>query len=52
MVERKVLFLPRTSLAKDIVSERARGTLESLGCVNWNTVLKHLRKCFQEPTQW
>ena len=37
MIERKVLFLPRISLAKDIVSERARRTLENLGSVNWNT---------------
>lgn len=36
MDERKVLFLPRTSLAKDILSARARFTLESLGFVHWN----------------
>ena len=36
MVKRKILFLPRTSLAKDIVSDHARNTLESLGSVHWN----------------
>jgi phosphoglycerate dehydrogenase-like enzyme len=36
MTERKVLFLPRTSLARDILSKRARNALESLGSVQWN----------------
>ena len=36
MVERKVLFLPRTGLAQDILSDRARRTLENLGTVVWN----------------
>jgi phosphoglycerate dehydrogenase-like enzyme len=34
----KVLFLPRVGLAKDILSERARETLEGLGEVVWNTM--------------
>ena len=33
---RRILFLPRIPLAVDIVSERARDTLESLGQVVWN----------------
>jgi phosphoglycerate dehydrogenase-like enzyme len=37
MTERKVLFLPRTSLARDILSTRARTVLERLGSVQWNT---------------
>lgn len=32
----KILFLPKTGLAKDILSTRARATLESLGDVTWN----------------
>jgi phosphoglycerate dehydrogenase-like enzyme len=36
MQTRKILFLPRTGLAKDILSDRARATLESLGDVVWN----------------
>ena len=36
MVERKVLFLPKTGLAQDILSDRARRTLENLGSVHWN----------------
>jgi phosphoglycerate dehydrogenase-like enzyme len=35
-MERNILFLPRTGLARDILSERARATLESLGQVVWN----------------
>jgi phosphoglycerate dehydrogenase-like enzyme len=35
-MERNILFLPRTGLARDILSERARATLESLGRVVWN----------------
>ena len=38
MGTRKILFLPRTGLAKDILSERARATLESLGDVIWNAM--------------
>lgn len=34
----KVLFLPRTGLAQDIVSDRARRTLENLGAVEWNSL--------------
>ncbi|MBN1878089.1 MAG: hydroxyacid dehydrogenase [Anaerolineae bacterium] len=34
----KLLFLPRTGLAQDILSERARATLEGLGEVVWNTM--------------
>jgi phosphoglycerate dehydrogenase-like enzyme len=37
MHSRKILFLPRTGLAADILSDRARETLESLGNVVWNT---------------
>lgn len=36
MAERRILFLPRTGLAKEILSDRARRTLESLGEVVWN----------------
>ncbi len=36
MPERKILFLPRRSLAVDILSERAKATLSSLGTVVWN----------------
>jgi phosphoglycerate dehydrogenase-like enzyme len=36
MESRKILFLPRTGLARDILSARARATLESLGQVVWN----------------
>ncbi|MDF1515846.1 MAG: hydroxyacid dehydrogenase [Anaerolineae bacterium] len=36
MVKRKVLFLPRTGLAQDILSPRARAVLEGLGEVTWN----------------
>ena len=36
MSQAKVLFLPRTTLAQDIVSEKARHTLESIGPVVWN----------------
>lgn len=36
MPERKILFLPRRSLAADIVSDQARTTLNSLGKVIWN----------------
>jgi phosphoglycerate dehydrogenase-like enzyme len=36
MKTRKILFLPRTGLARDILSGRARATLESLGEVVWN----------------
>jgi phosphoglycerate dehydrogenase-like enzyme len=38
METHKILFLPRTGLAKDILSERARATLESLGDVIWNAM--------------
>ncbi len=37
METRKILFLPKSSLARDILSPRARATLESLGQVVWNT---------------
>jgi phosphoglycerate dehydrogenase-like enzyme len=37
MVDRKVLFLPRTSLAQEILSNRARSTLGNLGTVIWNS---------------
>lgn len=36
METRKILFLPRTGLAEDILSERARATLTALGDVIWN----------------
>jgi len=36
MKSRKILFLPRTGLAADILSDRARATLDSLGDVVWN----------------
>lgn len=36
MVTRRILFLPRTGLARDILSDRAKATLESLGDVIWN----------------
>lgn len=36
METHRVLFLPRTSLSKDILSSRARALLESLGQVVWN----------------
>jgi phosphoglycerate dehydrogenase-like enzyme len=36
MKSRKILFLPRTGLAADILSDRARAVLESLGDVVWN----------------
>ena len=36
MTSRKILFLPHTCLAADILSDRARATLESLGAVVWN----------------
>jgi phosphoglycerate dehydrogenase-like enzyme len=36
MAERTILFLPRTGLAREILSEHARRTLESLGEVVWN----------------
>jgi phosphoglycerate dehydrogenase-like enzyme len=36
MTERRILFLPRTGLAQEIVSDRARRTLESMGEVVWN----------------
>jgi phosphoglycerate dehydrogenase-like enzyme len=36
MTTRKILFLPRTGLARDILSEQARTMLESLGEVVWN----------------
>jgi len=36
MGTRRILFLPRTSLSRDILSGRARATLESLGEVVWN----------------
>ena len=36
MPECKIIFLPRRSLAADILSERARATLSSLGTVVWN----------------
>ncbi len=36
MPERKILFLPRRSLAADILSERAKTILNSLGTVIWN----------------
>jgi phosphoglycerate dehydrogenase-like enzyme len=36
MKSRKILFLPRTGLAADILSGSARATLESLGDVVWN----------------
>jgi phosphoglycerate dehydrogenase-like enzyme len=34
--KRKILFLPRTGLARDILSQRAREILNSLGEVVWN----------------
>jgi phosphoglycerate dehydrogenase-like enzyme len=34
--ERKILFLPRRTLAADILSERARDILSGLGTVVWN----------------
>jgi phosphoglycerate dehydrogenase-like enzyme len=36
MEKRRILFLPRTGLAGEILSERARATLEELGEVVWN----------------
>ena len=36
MSARKILFLPRQSLAADILSPRAKAVLESLGTVIWN----------------
>ncbi len=36
MADHKILFLARPSLAQDILSDRARATLESLGEVVWN----------------
>ncbi len=36
MASRKLLFLPRTGLATDILSQRAREVLVSLGDVVWN----------------
>ena len=36
MGTRRILFLPRTGLAKDILSDRATVTLENLGEVIWN----------------
>ncbi|MGQ9553893.1 MAG: hydroxyacid dehydrogenase [Anaerolineae bacterium] len=36
MAKRKILYLPPTSLSQDILSERARKTLTSLGEVIWN----------------
>ena len=36
MSERKILFLPRRTLAADILSERARAILSDLGTVVWN----------------
>lgn len=38
MATRKILFLPRTSLAKEILSDRAKAILESLGGVVWSTM--------------
>lgn len=36
MPERKILFLPRRTLAADILSDRAKAILSSLGTVVWN----------------
>ena len=36
MEPRKILYLPRTGLSQDILSERARTTLNALGEVIWN----------------
>lgn len=36
MAERKILYLPRTGLSEDILSERARAMLSGLGEVVWN----------------
>ncbi len=36
MGTRRILFLPRMSLGRDILSGHARATLESLGEVVWN----------------
>jgi phosphoglycerate dehydrogenase-like enzyme len=36
MGARKILFLPRTGLARDILSARAKATLDDLGEVVWN----------------
>lgn len=36
MPTRKILYLPPTSLSVDILSDKARATLESLGQVAWN----------------
>jgi phosphoglycerate dehydrogenase-like enzyme len=36
MGTRRILFLPRTGLARDILSERATATLNGLGDVVWN----------------
>ncbi len=36
MGTRRILFLPRRSLARDILSDRARSILEGLGNVVWN----------------
>jgi phosphoglycerate dehydrogenase-like enzyme len=38
MPQRKILFLPRTSLARDILSPRAAATLSGLGTVVWNNM--------------
>jgi len=38
MTQRTILFLPPVGLARDILSERARATLTSLGQVTWNTM--------------
>ena len=36
MERRKILFMPRTGLSQDILSDRARTTLNDLGEVVWN----------------
>lgn len=36
MSTRKILYLPRTSLSRDILSARARAVLEAMGTVVWN----------------
>jgi phosphoglycerate dehydrogenase-like enzyme len=36
MPDRKIIFLPRRSLAADILSERAKAILSNLGTVVWN----------------
>ncbi len=38
MTQRKILFLPPPTLAKEILSERAKEILNSLGGVVWNTM--------------